>query len=308
MKIKLIAWVLLLFPVMLSAANYGNIMLTKGDVLSVINGHTFIVDIQQWQPVVGKNIEIRLRDISTPNIDGACEQETALAVDAKNFVHKLLKNADTIILQDIGRDPNQFRLIADVTVDGVELGSEILEAELGRHSEDAEVQGWCTMRVSELIYQKGIFLGDVLDEIPNGMGTWISTDGQEQYKGEWQEGMWHGAGTYNASDGSINTGEYAVGQRNGQSSWSHPDGRKHIGEYRNDLMHGQGVLMFSNGDVYSGTFENDRQHGKGAYTFSDGSVVDGSWQNGKPWYASHANTVGQVIGQYIDGIWAKLSD
>lgn len=297
-----IGWVVLLFPVVLFGANYGSIMLDKENVLSVIDGQTFQVDIHQWQSVVGRNIEIRLRGVETPAIDGDCDQESAMAVDARNFVHKLLMGAESIVLRDIDRDQSAFRLVADVTADGIELGVAVLEAELGRPSDDAKTQVWCDIQVSEMTHQGGTYSGEVLDGIPNGEGTWISPDGQ-QYVGKWQDGFWHGEGTRTAVDGSMSTGEYRNGKRNGQSTWRHPDGRTYVGEFRDDQMYGQGVHTFSNGDKYTGTFENGKQHGQGTYEFSDGSVVAGEWQNGKPWQATYADVSAQEIGQYIDGIW-----
>ena len=188
-----IGWAVLLFPAALFAANYGSIMLDKENVLGVTDGQTFQVDIHQWQSVVGRNIEVRLRGVETPAIDGECDQESALAVDARNFVHKLLMSAETIVLRDIDRDQGAFRLVADVTVDGIELGAAVLEAELGRPSDDAKEQVWCDMQVSEMAYQDGTYSGEVLDGIPDGVGTWISPYGQ-QYVGQWQDGLWHGEG------------------------------------------------------------------------------------------------------------------
>jgi hypothetical protein len=295
-------WAILLCPVVLFAANYGSIMLGKDAVLSVIDGKTFQVDIHQWQSVVGQNIEIRLRGVETPAIDGECEQESALAVDSRNFVHKLLMSAETIVLRDIDRGQNAFRLIADVTVDGVELSAAVFEAELGRPLGDAAVQVWCDMQASEMVYQGGTYSGEVLDGIPNGTGTWISPDDQ-QYVGQWLHGLWHGEGVHRAADQSESIGEYQKGQRHGRSTWTHPDGRKYIGEFWEDQMHGEGVHTFSNGDAYTGSFESGKQHGQGTYTFSDGSVVVGNWESGKPWQAKYVDLSGQGIGQYIDGIW-----
>jgi hypothetical protein len=299
---KFLGWAVLLFPTALFSANYGSVILDKENVLSVTDGQTFQVDIHQWQSVVGRNIEVRLRGVETPAIDGECEQERALAVDARNFVHKLLMGAETIVLRDIGRGQSAFRLIADVTFDDIELAAAVLEAELGRPSDDAKEQVWCDMQVSEMVHQGGAYSGEVLDGIPNGEGTWISPDGQ-QYVGQWQDGLWHGEGTHSAADGSVNAGEYENGYRNGQSTWTHPDGRNYVGEFREDQMHGEGVHTFSNGDRYAGAFEIGKQHGQGMYTFSDGSVVAGDWQDGKPWQAKYADVSEQEIGQYIDGIW-----
>ena len=109
MKIKSIGWMLVLFPLTLFASDYGSVVLKKEDVLNVANGQIFKVDIKQWQPIVGENIEVRLRGLMTPDVDGACEKEITLATDSRNFSYKLLMNAENIVLQEIARDPTGFR-------------------------------------------------------------------------------------------------------------------------------------------------------------------------------------------------------
>ena len=305
---KAIGWMLVLFPFTLFASDYGSVALKKEDVLDVVNGQIFRVNIKQWQPIVGENIEVRLRGLIAPDVDGACEKEIALATDSRNFSYKLLMNSENIILEEIARDPTGFRLIADVIVDEVALGSALLNAGLARNTGDEGDATWCDIRADNLSINDGTFSGEVLDGIPSGTGTWTSNDGQQKYVGEWEDGLWHGEGTHSGSDGSINSGGYQHGRRHGQSSWIHPDGRKYVGEYRDDQMHGQGVHTFSNGDIYSGVFENGRQHGKGTYTFADGSVVVGDWKTGRPWHAEYSDDSGQLIGQYVDGNWKELSD
>ena len=308
MKMKFVVLALAIFPLTICASNYGSVTLDKEDILTVVDGQAFKANIKQWQPVIGQNIEVRLRYLIAPKFDGVCEQEAVLASDSKNFVQKLLVSAESIVLKDIQRDTTGFRLVADVTVDGADLGSALIDADLAYRADETAESPWCDVRVSDLSYDNGVYSGEILDGIPSGTGNWISNDGRQEYIGEWQEGLWHGEGTHKASDGSTNSGEYQLGQRNGQSSWGHPDGRKYVGEYRYNKMHGQGVHTFANGDVYSGMFEDGRQHGKGVYTFSDGSVVAGDWKGGKPWYAQYTNTTGQVIGQYVDGTWNELSN
>ena len=299
---KFMIWAILFFPVGIFAANYGSVLLEKENVLRVADGQTFRVDINQWQSIIGQNIEVRVRGVDTPAIDGECDQENALAVEARNFLQKILMGAETIVLRDLDRGEDSFRLIGDVTVDGVDLGPAIVKAGLGQLLGGEEEIVWCDVQDMEIDYQGGTYTGEVFDGVPNGIGTWISLDGQ-QYEGEWQEGFWHGKGTYTATDGSTNTGEYQNGQRFGQSMWMHPDGRKYAGEYHEDKMHGKGAHTFSNGDIYVGAFENGKQHGEGTYTFSDGSVVAGVWQSGKPWQGAYEDASGQKIGQYVDGVW-----
>ena len=298
---KLAVGAVFLFSAAVFGANYGSIMLKKEDVLSVSDGHTFQVDIQQWQAVVGKNVPVRLRGVDTPVIEGHCEEERLLAVDARNFIQKILVNAETIILHDIDRDSGSFRLIADVEVDGVDLGSALFDAKLGRPLDGETESVWCGVEPVTIAYQEGMYTGELSDDLPDGEGTWTNTGGQ-QYVGQWKAGVWHGDGTYTGPDGSVSTGEYQNGKRNGQNSWTHPDGRKFVGQFRNDQRHGQGMYIFSNGDAYSGEFENGKQHGQGTYTFSDGSAVVGYWQAGKPWQAAYNDESGQEIGQYKGGV------
>jgi len=299
---KFVAVAVLFFPIAILSADYGSVILSKEDVLSVSDGHTFRVDIQQWQAVVGENVPVRLRGIDTPMIEGECEQESSLAVDARNFVHKMLISAETIVLHDIDRDARAFRLIADVEVDGVDLGSALIDAELGRTFDGETQQIWCDASVITIAYQGGAYSGELADNLPNGEGAWTKEDGQ-QYIGQWKNGLWHGEGTYTGVDGSVNAGDYRAGKRNGQSAWTHPDGRKYVGEFRDNQMHGSGVHVFSNGDTYAGVFENGKQHGQGTYTFTDGSMVVGDWKAGKPWQSRYTNAVGQEIGQYNEGVW-----
>ncbi len=278
---KLIAWILLLVPLSSLSANYGSIMLGKENVISVIDGKILRVNIDQWQSIVGQNIEVRLRNIEIPSIiDGKCDEEVSLAIDARNFVQKLLMGADNIILRNIDRDQDAFRLIADVTVDGVDLGSAIFDAKLGRFDGDQRSQeSWCEAQALDLSYKGGTYSGDTLNGVPNGKGTWISIKG-EQYVGDWLDGMWHGEGMH-----------------------TFPDGRKYVGQFFNDQMHGQGLYTFSNEDIFSGEFVRGNQNGQGLYAFSDGSVIDGDWRNGQPWEATYLDASGQHIGDYIDGSW-----
>ena len=68
---KAIGWILVLFPLTLFASDYGSVALKKEDVLDVVNGQIFRVDIKQWQHIVGEKIEVRLRGLIEPDLDGA---------------------------------------------------------------------------------------------------------------------------------------------------------------------------------------------------------------------------------------------
>ncbi len=305
MKIIFLGCILALLPATLAASSYGSVVLKNIDVVAVTDGKSFRVDIKQWQPIIGEDIGVWVRDISIPQIDGLCEREKQLANDAKTLTSKLLMEADEIELQDIGRDLEKFGLIADVNVDSIDLGRALVEAGLAYDIEDAVNYNWCSTSVEDLSYKDGRFSGDIVDGIPQGIGSWVSDDGAEEYTGEWFEGLWHGQGTHKGRNGAITTGQYQKGNRHGDGSWTHPDGRSYVGEFVDNQMDGQGVHTFANGDIYSGTFVKGKQHGNGTYTFADGSVVFGDWKQGKPWFAEYSNVSGRVIGTYVEGKWVK---
>ena len=103
------------------------------------------MDIPDVHPIIGQNIPIRLRGVDTPEILGKCDEEKALAIKARDFVRDLLANAESIILQNIGRD-DFFRILADVSADGVDLSRTLIQNKLGRPYDGRKKESWCDSR------------------------------------------------------------------------------------------------------------------------------------------------------------------
>ncbi len=101
-----------------ATTEYGSVTVSK--VISVYDGDTFRVNIGALPPIVGKNIPIRLEGVDTPEIQGKCQYEKDLAIKARDFVRSKLDNAKEIMLNNLQRG-KYFRIVADVTVDGVSL-------------------------------------------------------------------------------------------------------------------------------------------------------------------------------------------
>ncbi len=112
-------------------ANYGPVFVNR--VNSVYDGDTFRVDIDAWPGVVGENIPVRIKHIDTPEKRSRCdteaqkERERRLAAEAEAFTRSQLEGAETITLHEIDRG-TFFRLVAEVRVDGEDLGTLITEA------------------------------------------------------------------------------------------------------------------------------------------------------------------------------------
>ena len=89
----------------------------------------------------------------------------------------------------------------------------------------------------------------------NCVRTHTHTNG-DQYIGEWQDGKYHGQGTFTAAYG----GQY-------------------VGEYKNGKQHGQGTFTWVDGEQYEGDWKNDKRQGQGTYNWADGEISTGIWVN-----------------------------
>ena len=131
----------LLFPLSVNTAvYYGDLAVEK--YLSAYDGDTFRVDIPNVHPIIGRNMRIRLRGVDTPEIGGKCKEENALAIKVRDFTRDLLANAESIILQNIERG-KYFRIVADISVDGVDLARTLIHNKLGRPYDARKNKSWC---------------------------------------------------------------------------------------------------------------------------------------------------------------------
>ena len=121
--------------------SYGSISASR--VIRVIDGDTFVVDIDQFPDLIGKGISVRVNGIDTPEIlRGNCEREKELGIKAKERVEALLNSSETIVLENLSRG-SFFRIVADVIVDGVDLGQLILNEGLAMPYRSGRESPWC---------------------------------------------------------------------------------------------------------------------------------------------------------------------
>ena len=111
-------------------------------IISVYDGDTFRVDINELSDIVGKNIAIRVNGIDTPEIKGRCSKENKLAIRARDFTRTFLKKDSIIKLSNLKRD-KYFRLLADVYVDGESLGLALLKNGLAVKYSGKRKSSWC---------------------------------------------------------------------------------------------------------------------------------------------------------------------
>ena len=123
-----------------AAKQYGSVTVSK--IISIYDGDTFRVNIDSLPPLIGKNIPVRLEGVDTPEINGKCQHEKDLALEARDFVRSKLSNAVEILLNDLQRG-KYFRIVAKVYIDGVSLEEELLQNGLAYQYNGGKKSNWC---------------------------------------------------------------------------------------------------------------------------------------------------------------------
>ena len=111
-------------------------------VTDVYDGDTFTVDAEVW-PDIGWTGSVRVRNVDTPEIRGACDQEKRLAVAARDYVRALLLD-ESVTLTEVDNDLYGGRVLAHVYLHGGDSLSDLLIANgYGRPYDGGTRQGWC---------------------------------------------------------------------------------------------------------------------------------------------------------------------
>jgi micrococcal nuclease len=139
-QLSLITYVLISNNLLAEEPTYGNIIVDK--VGTVYDGDTFSVTINQWPEIIGKNISVRLKNVDTPEMKGACYQEILKAREAKKFTVQRLRSAKKVELKNMSRD-KYFRIDADVFIDGKDLAQELINNQLATAYSGGIKPDWC---------------------------------------------------------------------------------------------------------------------------------------------------------------------
>ena len=131
-----------------------------------------------------------------------------------------------------------------------------------------------------LEYPNGTYTGDIEDGIPHGKGVMEYSNGHK-YDGEWDYGSFHGYGVYTYSEDEYYEGNWSQGSRNGYGKYVFADGAYYEGNFVDGRFEGKGKLVYANGGYYDGYWVDDDPHGKGTMVWPSGAKYVGDWQYGK---------------------------
>ena len=119
--------------------NYGNGIVSK--IISVYDGDTFWCDIQGFPPIIGQYVRIRIAHIDAPEMTDLKPNIQLKAKAAKKFTDLKLRSAQRVELRNMHRD-KYFRIVAEVSMDGQDLGSMLLKAGLAKPYEGGHRANW----------------------------------------------------------------------------------------------------------------------------------------------------------------------
>lgn len=99
----------------IQTGKYPDVTVTR--LIRVYDGDTFVCDIDELSPLIGKNIRVRLKHIDTPELRDKDKIVQMAALAEKQRLEHLLNSAKVIELRNVDRC-KYFRILSEVFIDG----------------------------------------------------------------------------------------------------------------------------------------------------------------------------------------------
>ena len=131
------------------------------------------------------------------------------------------------------------------------------------------------------IYNKMKYIGEFVDDIPNGKGQMINLLDGSEYNGDVINGKKEGRGILKFKDGTVYEGEFKDDNFNGIGTLKYNNGRQYEGSFKDGKMDGNGKFTWEDGKVYIGNYVNDKKQGHGKLIWNNNKYYEGSWDNNK---------------------------
>lgn len=132
---------LLVFNVFVFLVNTA--MAVPATVDYVVDGDTFAASVDVGNGAT-TSVRVRVINVDTPEIKGACSDEIKRANQAKDFAKRVLLRGTKVELKNIKDDKYTGRIDANVILpDGRDFGSVLIDNKLGRRYSGGKRAGWC---------------------------------------------------------------------------------------------------------------------------------------------------------------------
>ena len=132
---------------------------------------------------------------------------------------------------------------------------------------------------AQVLFANGsTYFGHFHKDMMHGKGVLTSSDGSQQYEGDWFEDKRHGLAKF-VYEGGVYTGFYKDNKRHGKGKEVDSVGNEFDGEYV-DGEAVNGIMNYENGDIYVGEWKNDSREGRGKFiSIETGKTFDGLWKD-----------------------------
>lgn len=128
-----------LFGIFLSGAAFA----VPAVVDYVLDGDTFAAGVKIDDDIT-ITVRVRIINVDTPELNGACDAEIDKANKAKDFVSDLLPVGTVVDLKNIKDDKYLGRIDANVILlDGRDVGDMLIKEKLARPYSGGKRHGWC---------------------------------------------------------------------------------------------------------------------------------------------------------------------
>jgi endonuclease YncB( thermonuclease family) len=109
----------------------------------VLDGDTFAAGVKIEDDIT-ITVRVRVINIDTPEINGACQSEIDMANRAKDFVTAMLTKGTVVDLRNVKDDKYLGRIDANVILsDGRDLGGVLIKEKLARPYSGGKRYSWC---------------------------------------------------------------------------------------------------------------------------------------------------------------------
>ena len=132
-----------------------------------------------------------------------------------------------------------------------------------------------------VIFNKIKYVGDFVDDIPNGKGTLENFLDGSIYEGDMVNGKKQGKGKIQFKDGTVYEGDFKDDQFNGNGCIKYANGRMYEGQFKDSKMDGHGKFTWEDGKVYEGNYFNDKKQGFGKLIWDGDKYYEGNWVSNK---------------------------